>query len=87
MTGTRITLYAIMDFIKEDYQPKLIRHKFNLTEQQMTDVLTYIDEHREQVEAEYQQVVEEGKERRRYHEERPPIHSVNRNFSMMTSST
>ncbi|MCI0524377.1 MAG: DUF433 domain-containing protein [Acidobacteria bacterium] len=65
VAGTRITLYAIMDFIKEDYPPKLIRYKFNLTEQQMADVLAYIEEHREEVEAEYRQVVEEGEERRR----------------------
>ncbi len=65
VAGTRITLYAIMDFIKEDYPPKLIRYKFNLTEQQMADVLAYIEEHREEVEAEYQQVVAEGEERRR----------------------
>ncbi|MGH9831814.1 MAG: DUF433 domain-containing protein [Blastocatellia bacterium] len=64
VAGTRITLYAIMDFIKEDYPPKLIRYKFNLTEQQMADVLAYIEEHREEVEAEYQQVVAEGEERR-----------------------
>lgn len=76
--GTRITLYAIMDFIKEDYPPKLIRHKFNLTEQQMTDVLAYIDEHREQVEAEYQQVVAAGEERRRYHEEKLRAHLATR---------
>ena len=67
-----------MDFIKEDYPPKLIRHKFNLTEQQMTDVLAYIDEHREQVEAEYQQVVAAGEERRRYHEEKLRAHLASR---------
>ena len=78
VAGTRITLYAIMDFIKEDYPPKLIRHKFNLTEQQITDVLAYIDEHRAQVEAEYQQVVAEGEERRRYHEEKLREHLATR---------
>jgi uncharacterized protein (DUF433 family) len=67
---TRITLYAIMDFIKEDYPPKLIRHKFNLTEQQMADVLAYIEEHRDEVEAEYRQVIAEGEERRREWEEK-----------------
>ncbi|MGH9852977.1 MAG: DUF433 domain-containing protein [Blastocatellia bacterium] len=70
VAGTRITLYAIMDFIKEDYPPKLIRYKFNLTEQQMADVLAYIEEHREEVEAEYQQVVKDAEELRRYHEEK-----------------
>lgn len=70
VAGTRITLYAIMDFIKEDYPPKLIRHKFNLTEQQMADVLAYIEKHRDEVEAEYRQVIAEGEERRREWEEK-----------------
>lgn len=70
IAGTRITLYAIMDFIREDYPPKLIRYKFNLTEQQMAAVLAYIEAHREEVEAEYQQVVSEAEELRRYHEEK-----------------
>jgi uncharacterized protein (DUF433 family) len=78
VAGTRITLYAIMDFIKEDYPPKLIRYKFNLTEQQMADVLAYIEEHREEVEAEYQQVIEEAEELRRYHEEKLREHLADR---------
>jgi len=78
VAGTRITLYAIMDFIKEDYPPKLIRYKFNLTEQQMADVLAYIDEHREEVEAEYQQVIKEAEELRRYHEEKLREHLASR---------
>jgi uncharacterized protein (DUF433 family) len=78
VAGTRITLYAIMDFIKEDYPPKLIRYKFNLTERQMADVLAYIEEHREEVEAEYQQVIKEAEELRRYHEEKLREHLATR---------
>lgn len=78
IAGTRITLYAIMDFIKEDYPPKLIRYKFNLTEQQMADVLVFIEENRELVEAEYQQVLNQAEELRRYHEEKLREHLATR---------
>ncbi|MDX2042334.1 MAG: DUF433 domain-containing protein [Acidobacteriota bacterium] len=78
VAGTRITLYAIMDFIKDGYPPHLILDKFNLTEQQMADVMTYLDEHREEVEAEYQQVVERAEELRRDHEEGLRLHLASR---------
>lgn len=78
IAGTRITLYAILDFIKEDYPPKLIRYKFNLTEQQMADVLVFIEENRELVEAEYQQVLNQAEELRRYHEEKLREHLATR---------
>jgi uncharacterized protein (DUF433 family) len=74
VAGTRITLYALMDFIKEAYPHKYIRAKFNLTEQQMTDVLAYIEAHQAEVEAEYQQVVQQAEELRRYHEAKLPEH-------------
>lgn len=70
IAGTRITLYAILDYLHEDWPPKLIQDWFNLTENQMADVLAYIDAHREQVEQEYQQVIQQGEEIRRYWEER-----------------
>src|SRR5687768_5896218 len=45
--GTRLTLYSIMDYIKEDWPPKLIRDFFDLTDRQINDVMAYIEEHRE----------------------------------------
>jgi uncharacterized protein (DUF433 family) len=64
--GTRLTLYSIMDYIKEDWPPKLIRDFFDLTDRQINDVMAYIEEHREEVEAEYEFVVQKAEERRRY---------------------
>lgn len=68
INGTRITLYAIMDYVTADWPPKLIRDEFDLTDQQIRDVMAYIAEHRAEVEAEYRQVVEEAEEERRYWE-------------------
>jgi len=70
IAGTRITLYAIMDYIKADWPPRLIQDWLSLTDRQIQDVIEYIEEHREEVETEYRQVLEEAEENRRYWEER-----------------
>ena len=48
----------------------VIGDRFNLTDQQITDVMAYIAEHRDEVEAEYQLVLQQAEEHRRYWEER-----------------
>lgn len=68
VNGTRITLYSIMDYVTAGWPPKLIRDYLNLTDRQISDVITYIAEHRAEVEAEYRQVLEEAEEERRYWE-------------------
>jgi uncharacterized protein (DUF433 family) len=68
--GTRITLYSIMDYVSAGWPPKLIRDRLNLTDQQIGDVMAYIAEHRAEVDAEYQQVLEQAAEDRRYWEAR-----------------
>lgn len=65
VAGTRTTLYRIMDYVKADWPPKLIRDRLNLTDQQVTDALAYIEQHREEVETEYQQVLAESAEMKR----------------------
>jgi uncharacterized protein (DUF433 family) len=70
IAGTRITLYHVMDYLQADQSPEVIRDCLNLTEQQIADVMTYIEEHRAEVEAEYQQVLRDAEENRRYWEER-----------------
>jgi len=70
IAGTRITLYSIMDYIKAGKSPEAIRDDFRLTIKQTADVLDYIEKHRAQVEAEYQQVLKEAEEERQYWEER-----------------
>lgn len=70
IAGTRITLYSIMDYVKADWPPKLIQEIFDLTDQQILDVMEYIKTHCEEVEAEYQQVLEYADEERQYWESR-----------------
>jgi uncharacterized protein (DUF433 family) len=70
IAGTRITLYNIMDGVTAGWPPKLIQDRFDLTDQQIADVLAYIAAHQSEVEAEYQQVLHQAEETRRYWEER-----------------
>lgn len=74
IAGTRITLYSIMDYIKAGYPPHYIRDLYNLTDKQIADVMEYIETHREEVEAEYQQVLKEAEETERYWRERNREH-------------
>jgi uncharacterized protein (DUF433 family) len=68
ISGTRITLYDVMDYLKAKYPSKFIRDAFNLTDQQIDAVLAYIDAHQAEVEAEYQEVLQIAAENRQYWE-------------------
>lgn len=70
IAGTRITLYSIMDYLHAGWPPHLIREEFNLTDKQMTDVMGYIAAHHDEVEAEYQEVLQQAEENRQYWEAR-----------------
>jgi uncharacterized protein (DUF433 family) len=70
IAGTRITLYDVMDYVTANWPPKLIRDRLNLTDQQITDALDYIAAHRAEVEADYQEVLQEAQANRQYWEER-----------------
>lgn len=74
IAGSRITLYDVMDFLKADYPPKLIRDKFNLTNEQIDAALSYLTANRTQVETEYQEVLQTRQEIRQYWEERNRKH-------------
>lgn len=70
IAGTRITLYHIMDYLMADWPPKLIRDRLNLSDEQLADALEYIETHKEEVETEYQLVLQQAEESRLYWENR-----------------
>ena len=72
--GTRITLYDVMDFIKAEYPPRLIRDKFNLTDRHINAALSYIEANHSEVEAEYQEVLKTREEIRQYWEKHNQEH-------------
>jgi uncharacterized protein (DUF433 family) len=69
ISGTRITLYDVMDYVTAQYPPKFIQSLFDLTEEQINSALAYIETHRTEIETEYQQVLQESEELRQYYEE------------------
>jgi uncharacterized protein (DUF433 family) len=70
IADTRITLYDVMDYLKAQYPPKFIRDAFNLTDAQIHAALSYIETHRTEVEAEYQEVLKTAAETKQFWEER-----------------
>jgi len=69
ISGTRITLYDIMDYLTEQYPPKFIASLFNLSSEQTNCALNYIEKNRAEVEREYQIVLKEADELRLFYEE------------------
>ena len=69
ITGTRITLYDVLDYLHAGWPRKLIRDRLDLTEQQVVDALAYIDMHKAEVDAEYQEVCQTAQEIQQYWEE------------------
>ncbi len=74
ISGTRITLYDVMDYLTAQYPPKFIRSLFDLTDDQINVALSYIEANRAEVEAEYQVVLKQAKEIQHYWEERNREH-------------
>src|SRR3990172_802142 len=69
ISGARITIYQIMDYLKANWPPGLIRQWLDLTDKQITDVIDYINIHSDEVESEYQSVLTQAEENRKYWEE------------------
>lgn len=66
--GTRITLYQIMDYMNAGWPRNLIRDRLNLSEEQIADIWTYMETHRPEVEAEYQEVLRQAEANQQYWE-------------------
>ena len=69
ISGTRITLYDVMDYLVAQYPTPFIRDLFDLSEQQISAALAYIEANPIAVEAEYQKVLQDTEELRLYYEE------------------
>ncbi len=58
IAGTRISVYAIVDYLEDDWRPDDIAFWLDLSREQVDAAIRYIDEHKEQVMAEYQKIME-----------------------------
>lgn len=70
ISGTRITLYDVMDYLEAEYPPKLISEKLCLNDEQVNSALAYIESHRIEVEAEYKEFLQTVEEIRQYWQEK-----------------
>ena len=68
ISGTRITLYDVMDYVTAKYPPKFIQGLFDLTEDQINAALDYIKTYHTEVKTEYQQVLQDAEDLRKYYE-------------------
>jgi uncharacterized protein (DUF433 family) len=64
--GTRVTVYRIMDYVREGSSVGRIATELHLTEEQVHAALDYIAAHRRTVEAEYEKIL------RRVQKRNPP---------------
>lgn len=68
--GSRLTLFAIMDEIREGNSLKNVRDLYELTDEEMLDILDYIHLHKAEVEKEYQSALKSAEENRKYWNEK-----------------
>ncbi len=78
IAGIRITLYDILDYLKAGWTPRLIQELLDLTESQIGDAMQYIEHHRAEVDAEYQEIVKRAEENRAYWKAREQEHLAQR---------
>lgn len=70
VAGTRVTLYDVLAHLKAEWPVHLMQHWLNLSAEQLDAALTYINTHRDEVEAEYRQVLDHAAANRQYWEAR-----------------
>ena len=64
IAGTRITIYSVMDYIKNNRSKEYILNRMPLiTAEQLDAVYEYIEQHREAVESEYEAILRRSAER------------------------
>jgi uncharacterized protein (DUF433 family) len=58
IAGTRITVYDILDYYESGWHRDLIADQFNLSSRQVEVAIQYIEDHRDEVMAAYQKIME-----------------------------
>lgn len=68
--GTRLTIYSLMEYLKDGWTPKHTAQWFNLTTEEMDAVMAYLKENEAEVEADYAEVMADAEAQRIYWTER-----------------
>jgi hypothetical protein len=69
ISGTRVTIFDVMDLAIDRYPAKFIANMLHLSLEQVQIALEYIDTHRTQVEPEYQSILAEAAQLQDYWQE------------------
>ena len=69
IAGTRITVFDVMDYIKEGWHRDRIANLFRLSSRDVQAAIEYTEEHREELESAYQRILE----RHRHHQYPPDV--------------
>lgn len=64
IAGTRITVYSILDFLKEGWHHTRIAVFFRISSAQVLAAAKYIEDHKEEVEKDYQRILQRSKDRK-----------------------
>lgn len=84
IAGTRITLYNIVEYLEAGWTPQRIQETLQLSDAQINDVTGYLSKYRQEVEKEYQQVVQRAEENRKYWEAKKQAHLAKRKTALLT---
>ena len=57
IAGTRITVYDILDYHKQGWDRDVIADNFDLSSREVEAAIRYIEEHREEVMADYEKIL------------------------------
>ena len=72
IAGTRITVYSAMDLIKANWSKEDILQFMPITAEQLDAVYEYVEQHRDEVEQEYEDILRREAEARAQSEKNPP---------------
>jgi len=66
LAGTRLMLYDIMDYLRQNWSKGRTQQWFRLTDQQVRDLFEFLQKYQFEVETEYRQVLNYAEEKRLY---------------------
>lgn len=66
ISGTKTTLYDVLDYLKAQHPPIKIREKLRLSKAQINAAFSYIEAYRSELEAEYREILQMAENNLRY---------------------
>lgn len=69
IAGTRITVYAILDYLHNGLGLDAVKENFRLSDEQLGASLEYIEQHRAELERDYAEIVRRSNGRREFYEQ------------------